>query len=283
MGRADDVLKDMILLHGKRVAKDVVGDLPAQMKQARRDIRSIEKTLSALSKKVDRLLAARQAEAPVPPAPEEEVGKARFTKRTLQAIRKRFGLVQKELAHLLEVGALTISSWERGRSRPRAKSMARIVALRGMSQAQVNEALGRQGAPTAIAPGEIRAVRERLGLSQAELARLVGVSVAAAGAWERGQSAPRGSSLEALAQVRDMTREQADGRLGRKAAAEGAGEEAGAPAISPQEVRQIRQAAGMSQRAMAVKLRVSKNTISNWETGASSPRAASVEKLLAMK
>ena len=118
MGKADDLLKQMIRFHGKRVAKDVVGDLPSQVKQARQDIRAVQKDLTALARKVDKLLESTRTESPVPVASEDQVEKARFTKRTLTAIRKRFG-VQKELAHLLEVGALTVSSWERGKSKPR--------------------------------------------------------------------------------------------------------------------------------------------------------------------
>lgn len=45
----------------------------------------------------------------------------------------------------------------------------------------------------------IAADRQRLGLSQQELARLVGVTQQAIAKWEAGRSAPRGRNLKALA------------------------------------------------------------------------------------
>jgi DNA-binding transcriptional regulator YiaG len=54
-------------------------------------------------------------------------------------------------------------------------------------------------------------------------------------------------------------------------------------ALSPEEIRSIREAADLSQSALAKKLGVSVNSVSNWETGSTSPRAASLKKLLAMR
>ncbi|KPK65467.1 MAG: hypothetical protein AMK73_02880, partial [Planctomycetes bacterium SM23_32] len=62
--------------------------------------------------------------------------------------------------------------------------------------------------------------------------------------------------------------------------AEGRG---GQPELTPEEIRSIRKAAGLSQKQLAEKLGVSVNSISNWETGSSYPRASSVEKLRAMQ
>ena len=251
MAKADDLLKDMIRFHGKRVAKDVVGDLPSQVKQARQDIRSLQKELTALSRKVDQLLQATRTEAPVPAASEDEVEKARFTKRTLPAIRKRLGLTQKELAKLLQVGQLTISSWERGKSKPRAGSLAKIIALRSMGQRQVDEALGRESAPTAIAPQQIKDIRKGRGLSRAAFAKLVGVSASAVETWEQGKSAPGARSREALARIKDMGQGEVEGQVGRKRAPRAAGESAPRTELSAEEMLDIRQKAGLSQRAFA--------------------------------
>jgi uncharacterized protein YhaN len=62
MAKVDDVLKSMILRHGKRIAKEVVGELLDQMKQARRDIRAIQKAVADLTKRVERLVEQRRAE-----------------------------------------------------------------------------------------------------------------------------------------------------------------------------------------------------------------------------
>jgi DNA-binding transcriptional regulator YiaG len=53
--------------------------------------------------------------------------------------------------------------------------------------------------------------------------------------------------------------------------------------MSPEEIVAIRKKAGLSQKGLAKKLGVSLNSISNWERGSTSPRAASLKKLLAMR
>ena len=283
MAKADDLLKDMIRFHGRRVAKDVMGDLPAQVKQARKVIRTLQKEIAALTKKVDQLLETTRTEAPVLAAPEEEVEKARFTKRTLPALRKRFGLTQKDLAKLLDVASLTVSSWERGKSRPRAESMARIIALRTMSQEQVAEALGRQPASPAMSPQQIKGLRQKLGLGQGELAKLLGVWAVTVGTWERGRSAPGASNRKALAQLKAMAPGELDRRLGRTGATQPAEKPAEQTELSPAEILSIRKKSGLSQKGLADVVGVSSNSVSNWETGSTSPRQESVRKLLAVR
>ena len=283
MAKADDLLKDMIRFHGKRVAKDVVGDLPAQMKQARQDIRSLQKELTALTRKVDQLLNATRTEPPVPIASEEEVEKGRYTKRTLPALRKRFGLTQQELAKLLQVGQLTISSWERGKSKPRAGSLAKIIALRSMTQGQVDTALGREKAlSTAMSPQQIKDIRQGKGMSRAGFAKLVGVSASAVATWEQGKSAPGARSREALARIKDMGQGEGNEQAGQKGTSREAGESAPRTELSPEEILEIRQKAGLSQRGFAKMIGASVNSICNWEKGHSKPRAGNLEKLLAM-
>jgi DNA-binding transcriptional regulator YiaG len=283
MGKADEVLRQLMLYHGKRIAKEVVGNLPAQMKQTRRDVRSLQKSLAGLTRQLERLMAERRAEAPVPAASEDEVEKARFTKRTLPALRKRFDLTQQELSKLLQVGSLTISSWERGKTRPRAGNVPRIVALRSMSMKQVDAALGRQAAAPAIGPQQIKDLRRTLGLSQGKLARLIGVSAAAVGTWEQGTSAPGPRSREALARIRGTGEKEGGKRAGGRKAPAARAESATRTALSPEQIRDIRRAADLSQIELADALGVSPNSVSNWETGSTSPRAKSMEKLLAMR
>ena len=283
MGKADEVLKQMMLYHGKRIAKEVVGNLPAQMKQTRRDVRSLQKALAGLTRQLERLMAERRAEAPVPAASEDEVEKARFTKRTLPALRKRFDLTQQELSKLLQVGSLTISSWERGKTRPRAGNVPRIIALRSMSMKQVDAALGRQAAVPAMGPQQIRDLRRKLGLSQGKLARLVGVSAAAVGTWEQGTSAPGPRSREALARIRGTGEKEGGKRAGGRKSPAARAASPTRTALSPEQIRDIRRVADLSQIELADALGVSPNSVSNWETGSASPRARSLEKLLAMR
>ncbi|MGH7322099.1 MAG: helix-turn-helix domain-containing protein [Candidatus Rokuibacteriota bacterium] len=57
-----------------------------------------------------------------------------------------------------------------------------------------------------LSPGLVRKLRERLGLSQAELSRLVGVSAGAVVQWEAGRSAPAGRNRRALIALRKVGR-----------------------------------------------------------------------------
>ena len=214
MAKADDVLKEMILFHGKKAAREVVGDLPAQVRDARRDIRSLQKDIASLTKKVDKLLQTTSEKPPVPAASEDEVEKARFTKRTLPAIRKKFGLTQKDLAKLLEVSPLTVSSWEQEKAKPRAKSLAKIIALRSMTQKEIDAALGHEGAAATMSAQEIRELRKGRGLSRAEFAKMLGVSASAVMTWEQGKSTPRGQNLEALAKLAETPPVEGEGQRG---------------------------------------------------------------------
>jgi len=55
--------------------------------------------------------------------------------------------------------------------------------------------------------------RARLGLSQAQMARLIGCSALSVYKWETGQVRPRRAQLEVIAEVRKLTRSQALERL----------------------------------------------------------------------
>ena len=80
-----------------------------------------------------------------------------------------------------------------------------------------------------LSPGLIRKLRNRLALSQAAVARLVGVSPAAVVQWEQGRATPAGKNRAALVGLRRLGRRQAKRLL---ASAPGAGAKARRPAAS---------------------------------------------------
>lgn len=59
-----------------------------------------------------------------------------------------------------------------------------------------------------LSPRLIRKVRDRLGLSQAAIARLVGVSPAAVVQWEQGRATPGGRNRAAVVSLRGIGRRQ---------------------------------------------------------------------------
>jgi DNA-binding transcriptional regulator YiaG len=85
-----------------------------------------------------------------------------------------------------------------------------------------------QRAKLAVAPDEVKAarlspllvkkIRARLGITQGELATLVGVSTSAVGSWEYGNAKPEGHNREALVALRKLGRREVRGMLAAKAA-----------------------------------------------------------------
>ena len=75
---------------------------------------------------------------------------------------------------------------------------------------------GTQTAASAkLTPTSIKSMRKRLGLSQAELARLTGVTPVAVYFWESARTKPRGASVDALVAVRGLSAKQAHRKVGR--------------------------------------------------------------------
>ena len=70
-----------------------------------------------------------------------------------------------------------------------------------------------------LSPGLIRKLRGRLALSQAAVARLVGVSPAAVVQWEQGRATPAGKNRAALVGLRRLGRRQAKRLLAAPATA----------------------------------------------------------------
>jgi len=60
-----------------------------------------------------------------------------------------------------------------------------------------------------LSPGLIRKLRQRLGLTQAAVGRLVGVSSTAVVQWEQGRATPAGRNRTALVGLRRLRRRQA--------------------------------------------------------------------------
>jgi len=58
----------------------------------------------------------------------------RFSAKDLAAQRQRLGLSAAAMAKLLGVSALSVYKWESGQTRPRAKHLPGIAALRSMGK-----------------------------------------------------------------------------------------------------------------------------------------------------
>ena|SRR5947209_16872491 len=95
----------------------------------------------------------------------------------LRKARLDRGLLQEEVARELEVSLGTVVNWEQNHSSVATRFMPRVVAFLGFDPRPADELFGER----------IRALREKLGLSQVALAQKLGVNASTVVAWERGR------------------------------------------------------------------------------------------------
>lgn len=101
-----------------------------------------------------------------------------------------------------------------------------------------------------LSPRLIRTLRRRLALSQAGLARLVGVSAAAVVQWERGRSTPTDQNRSAIVGLRRLGRREVKQRLADHEAAGSGGE--GAVRRAPRRRRPARSQGSRARRRRPV-------------------------------
>lgn len=114
----------------------------------------------------------------------------RATKADLGDVTKKLNAQRKEIVALKrQVSELT-------------KAMKKVSRLAPQNGPRV-EATQNDQKLRFRAPG-FASLRQKLGLTQAEMARLIGVSALSVLKWEKGASRPRASQLAAIAAVRKM-------------------------------------------------------------------------------
>jgi DNA-binding transcriptional regulator YiaG len=96
-----------------------------------------------------------------------------------------------------------------------ARFGAKIQAQRTADRAKL-AAVPEEVKTARISPQLIRKLRTRLGISQAEVATLIGVSTNAVGFWEQGKSRPRDRNKKALVALRKLGRREVRGILATK-------------------------------------------------------------------
>ena len=116
-----------------------------EVKAASETLAAQQKTIRELTKRIDALEKKQAAAAPVAPKDDKTAellapaksGKARFSPKTIQKFRKKYGLSQKAVAAILGVTVFAVSHWELGKNRPRANQIAAISALTKLGKRKV--------------------------------------------------------------------------------------------------------------------------------------------------
>ena len=126
----------------------------------------------------------------------------REVRREVQPLRKFAAAYRREIAALKR----TVAALDR-----RAKSLAKVATLKNGESRVSDETQTRF-----VAKGLV-SLRKRLGLSAAELARLLGVSMQSVYNWEHKKATPRKEQVTAIAALRSIGKREAHQRLNASA------------------------------------------------------------------
>jgi DNA-binding transcriptional regulator YiaG len=134
------VLKSEISRVSRKEVRGETQALKKSVSQYRTQIADLKRRMQALEQQVKRLrkVATSVGAAEVELEPQTKI---RFSAKSLIAQRRRLGLSAAAMARLLGVSALSVYKWESGNTRPRAKQIEAIAALRGMGKRDVAQRL----------------------------------------------------------------------------------------------------------------------------------------------
>ena len=116
-----------------RVARREVRAETLALRKAVSVYRSEIAALKRRTQVVEQLL--RRLPKPTPDVqPDVDVSKVRFNSKSLSAQRRRLGLSAERCGRLLGTSSQSIYNWEQGKTRPLARHLPAIAALRGLSK-----------------------------------------------------------------------------------------------------------------------------------------------------
>jgi DNA-binding transcriptional regulator YiaG len=136
------VLKEEIRRLARREIKAEIGSTKGAVAQFRRDIAKLKRLLQSQQRELALLKAQDRKRSGQPQAKgEEALEGVRFSARSVKAQRTRLKLSAADYGKLVGVSGLTIYSWESGKSRPRQKQFAGLVAARGIGRREAMKRL----------------------------------------------------------------------------------------------------------------------------------------------
>ncbi len=122
----------------RRLARKEVKALTAVTKKAsvqhRRDIAALKRVVHAQERKLAVLERLERKRSAIAQAPESAADGKRFSHRWLKALRVKLKLSAEDYGRLAGLSGLSIYKLERGDSKPRKATLARLVAVRAMGK-----------------------------------------------------------------------------------------------------------------------------------------------------
>lgn len=134
------VLKDEIARLARKEIRAETERLKKSSAQHRSEIAALKARLTTLEKQVASLSKKSKRESASEDT-SETTTRVRFSAKGLAKQRKKLGLSAADFGLLLGVSAPTIYNWEAEKSRPRAKQIEAISALRGIGKRQARARL----------------------------------------------------------------------------------------------------------------------------------------------
>ena len=141
----------------RRLARKEVKAASETLAAQQKTIRELTKRVDALEKK-QAVPVAQKADKPAEAVVPANTRKARFSPKTIQKFRKKYGISQKAVAAILGVTVFAVSHWELGKNRPRATQVAAISALTKLGKRKV-AALLAEKAPAEVAKKPTKAAK----------------------------------------------------------------------------------------------------------------------------
>ncbi len=218
-------LKQEIARISIRETNKLVSAQAKTVSELKRALVALKKRIAELEKAqkpVEKALARIQPEIVPAAKPEKAAGKW-FTSNGIRAIRKRLGLTQAQLEKLAGVSEKTVAKWEgkKGKIGLRPHNVGILAAIREMSKQEAMAKLGldkekatgeqpvKQSAGTGFTGQDVLALRKRLGLSQREFAKRLGMSQKGVSHWETKQQKELRLKPKSLQALDKMAREKA--------------------------------------------------------------------------
>jgi DNA-binding transcriptional regulator YiaG len=114
--------------------------LRSEIASLKRRVQTLERQLKAFSREANRRSEASSSPSQVQVA-EDGHSTLRFRAAGMASNRKRLGLSAADFGRLIGATAQSVYAWEQGKSKPQAKNLAAIAALRGIGKRDVEARL----------------------------------------------------------------------------------------------------------------------------------------------
>jgi len=128
------VLKEEIARLARKEVRAQTQEFKKASAQYRTHIAALRKRVETLERQLKRTSKAVVRAAPAAQDDGEESTSRRFSPTRLAAQRKKLGLSAADFATLLGVSGQSVYKWEHGESRPRARQLEAIAAVRGIGK-----------------------------------------------------------------------------------------------------------------------------------------------------